>query len=344
MTPTVLGVIGTGRIGRMHVDNLVHRLPDAFVKTVASRHVDSAWADRLGVPVAVNDIDVVLHDPEIEAVVIALSSELHVDAICRAASAGKHIFCEKPVAFGPGPIQEALAAVDDAGVQLQVGFNRRFDPSLVKLRQAIESGAVGELQGLRIINRDPKAPDIEFVRRSGGLFFDFTIHDFDTARYLSGEEIVEVYAVGATLVDDAIAAAGDIDTAIVALRLGNGALCTIDNSRETGYGYDQRFEAFGAKGNLEVDNLQATTLSASLETGVFVDGPASGFVDRYREAFVAELGDFVQAVRSGTPVAATGEDALAAVRAAQAAVLSRQENRPVRLSEIDEQVAVGSAS
>jgi len=344
MNPTVLGVIGTGRIGKMHADNLVRRLPEAFVKTVASRHVDYAWADRLGIPLAVNDFEVVLNDPEIEAVVIALSSELHVDAICRAARAGKHIFCEKPVAFAPGPIREALAAVHESGVRLQVGFNRRFDPSLVKLRQAIQAGEAGELQGLRIINRDPKAPDIEFVRRSGGLFFDFTIHDFDTARFLSGEEIVEVYAVGATLVDEAIAGAGDIDTAVIGLRLANGALCSIDNSRQTGYGYDQRFEAFGAKGNLTVDNLQSTTLSSSLESGVFMDGPADGFVDRYREAFVAELGAFVRGVRTGSPVVARGEDALAAVCAAQAATVSMRENRPVELSEIDRQSAVGGAS
>jgi myo-inositol 2-dehydrogenase/D-chiro-inositol 1-dehydrogenase len=344
MNPTTIGVIGTGRIGRMHVDNLVHRVPEAIVKTVASRSVDASWAEELGIPLAVNDAEVILGEPEIEAVVIALSSDLHVDAISRAAKAGKHIFCEKPVAFTPGPIQEALAAVHTAGVRLQVGFNRRFDPSLVRLRQAVESGAVGDLQGLRIINRDPKAPDIEFVRRSGGLFFDFTIHDFDTARFLSGEEIVEVYAVGATLVDAAISAAGDIDTAVIGLRLANGALCSIDNSRQTGYGYDQRFEAFGAKGNLAVDNLRSTTLSSSLESGVFMDGPADGFVDRYREAFVAELSAFVRGVRTGAPVVATGEDALAAVCAAQAATVSMRENRPVELSEIDRQSAVGDVS
>ena len=344
MNPTIVGVIGTGRIGRMHVHNLVRGVPEAFVKAVASRSIDHGWATEMGIPVAVKDADAILDDPEIEAVVVALSSELHVDAICRAARAGKHIFCEKPVAFAPGPIREALAAVHESGVRLQVGFNRRFDPSLVKLRQAIQAGEAGELQGLRIINRDPKAPDIEFVRRSGGLFFDFTIHDFDTARFLSGEEIVEVYAVGATLVDEAIAGAGDIDTAVIGLRLANGALCSIDNSRQTGYGYDQRFEAFGAKGNLAVDNLRATTLSSSLDSGVFVDGPADGFVDRYREAFVAELGAFVQGVRTGSPVAATGEDALAAVLAAQAATVSRRENRPVELSEIDRQASVGGAS
>ena len=203
---------------------------------------------------------------------------------------------------------------------------------------------MGELQGLRIINRDPQAPDVEFVRRSGGLFFDFTIHDFDTVRFLSGMEISEVHALGATLIDPAISAAGDIDTAVIAVRLANGALCSIDNSRQTGYGYDQRFEAFGAQGNLVVDNVRPTTLSTSLEGGVFVEGPESTFVERYREAFIAELRAFVQCVRSGEPVAATGEDALAAVRAAQAATLSMRENRPVALDEIDQQVSAGVSS
>jgi len=344
MNPTIIGVIGTGRIGRMHAHNLVRYVPEAFVKAVASRSVDAGWADGMGIPVAVADADVVLCDPEIEAVVIALSSGLHVEAICRAAQAGKHIFCEKPVAFAAGPIREALAAVHGAGVQLQVGFNRRFDPSLMKVQQAVRDGAVGALQGLRIINRDPRAPAIEFVRRSGGLFFDFTIHDFDTVRFLSGEEIVEVYAAGTALVDEEIAAAGDIDTAVIALRLANDALCSIDNSRETGYGYDQRFEAFGALGNLAVDNLRPTTMSSSIAGGVFVDGPPSTFVERYREAFVAELRSFVQCIRDGSQVAATGEDALAAVLAAQAATVSVRENRPVKLTEIEQLISVEVSS
>jgi myo-inositol 2-dehydrogenase/D-chiro-inositol 1-dehydrogenase len=194
MTRTTLGVIGTGRIGRMHTENTT-------------------------------DFAELLQDPEIEGVVIALSSELHAETICRAAEAGKHIFCEKPVGFAPEPIAEALAAVRKAGVQLQVGFNRRFDPSLQKLQQAVRDGAVGDLHSVRVINRDPKAPDLD---RSGGMFFDFTIHDFDTLRFLGESEIEEVYAAGAALVDEEIAAAGDIDTALVMVRL---ATATTSGSR-----------------------------------------------------------------------------------------------------------------
>lgn len=338
MNRMTLGVIGTGRIGRMHVENLVRSVPEAFVKTVASRRVDEVWADELGIPVRSTDSADLLQDSEIDAVVIALSSELHVETICRAAEAGKHIFCEKPVGFAPEPIAEALNAVRDAGVQLQVGFNRRFDPSLQELQRAVRDGAVGDLHSLRVVNRDPKAPDIEYVRRSGGMFLDFTIHDFDTVRFLSDSEIEEVYAVGSALVDAEIGAAGDIDTALVAVRLENGALCVIDNSRQTHYGYDQRFEAFGSKGNLAVENLRPTSMVSSLEGGVFVSRPSPTFVERYREAFIAELRSFVHCVRDSSPVAVSGEDALAAVQAACAAKISMHENRPVRLAEAGQEV------
>jgi myo-inositol 2-dehydrogenase/D-chiro-inositol 1-dehydrogenase len=344
MTRSAVGVIGAGRIGRMHVHNLVHGVPEALVKAVASRTVDEAWAAELGIPVCTTDIDVLLQDPEVEAVVIALPSGLHVETIRRAAEAGKQIFCEKPVAFAPGPIEEVLAAVREAGVQLQVGFNRRFDPSLRELEQAVRRGEVGELHSLRVVNRDPRAPDLDFVRRSGGMFLDFTIHDFDTVRHLSGSEIVEVYAVGAALVDAEIGAAGDIDTAVVTVRLENGALCVIDNSRQTHYGYDQRFEVFGSKGNLAVENLRPTSVVSSLESGVFIDRPCPSFVERYREAFIAELRAFVQCVRDGSAVAVTGEDALAAVRAARAARISLLENRPVQLAEIEQETYEGAVS
>ncbi|TNF72383.1 MAG: inositol 2-dehydrogenase, partial [Acidobacteria bacterium] len=258
----------------------------------------------------------------------------------RAAEAGKQIFCEKPVGFAPEPIAEALDVVREAGVQLQVGFNRRFDPGLQELQRAVRDGAVGELHNLRVVNRDPKAPPIDFVRRSGGMFFDFTIHDFDTVRFLGESEIEEVYAAGAALVKAEIGAAGDIDTALVMVRLENGALCVIDNSRQTHYGYDQRFEAFGSKGNLAVENLRPTSMVSSFEGGVLVDRPYPSFVERYREAFVAELRSFVQCVQDRSPVAVTGGDALAAVQAACAAKISLQENRPVRLAEVG-QTAVG---
>lgn len=334
MKDVIVGVVGIGRIGRMHVHNLVHRVPQARVKAVASPHIDADWARRMGIPVATTDSDALFHDPEIQAIVIASPSGRHVELIRRAAHSGKHIFCEKPVAFEEGPIREAMDAVEHAGVQLQVGFNRRFDPSICRLADAARSGEIGSVEGLRIVNRDPSAPPIDFVRRSGGMFFDFTIHDFDTARFLGGSEIEEVFAAAAVLIDPDIGAAGDVDTALLTVRLANGALCTIDNSRQTNYGYDQRFEVFGSKGNVVVDNLRSTTVEAYLERGVFADRPLPSFPDRYQDAFIRELESFISCVAEGSPVSVTAADALASVRAATAARTSMLENRPVRVAPV----------
>jgi myo-inositol 2-dehydrogenase/D-chiro-inositol 1-dehydrogenase len=329
---TTVGVIGAGRIGRMHTENLVHAVPEAFVKAIASPHLDEGWAKGLGIPVRSIDNSAVLEDPEIVAVVITAPSGLHAGLIHEAADAGKHIFCEKPVAFEPGPIEEVLDAVQKAGVKLQVGFNRRSDPSLLDLMEAVRGGQIGDVHTVRVTNRDPKAPPIDFVKRSGGLFFDFVIHDFDTVRFLSGSEIVEVYAVGSVLVDPEIGAAGDIDTAVVTLKLASGALAVIDNSRQAVYGYDQRFEVFGSAGSVAVHNTTPSTRIVSTTAGVVGSKPHDGFVSRYREAFVGEVKSFLAAVRGDAPVTAGAEDALAAVRAACAARESFEQNRPVRLA------------
>ncbi len=334
MRPTTVAVIGIGRIGRMHTENLVHAVPDAYVKAVVDlKQVDPAWADGLGIPVRSTNVDKILKDPEIEGVIITAPSGLHVELIRRAAAAGKHIFCEKPVAFEPGPIEQAQAAAAGARVKLQVGFNRRFDPGILKVWQAVQAGEVGEIHQLRVTNRDPKAPPIDFVKQSGGLFFDFAIHDFDTMRFLSGSEIVELFAVGAVLVDPEIGRAGDVDTAVITVRLASGALGVIDCSRQTNYGYDQRVEVFGSKGSIVVENSTPTTVVSSSKGGVVGDKPHETFVERYREAFIAELSAFVAAVRQGSPVRVGARDALAAVRAAGAAKASHETHLPVRLSE-----------
>jgi myo-inositol 2-dehydrogenase/D-chiro-inositol 1-dehydrogenase len=330
---TTVGVIGAGRIGRMHTENLVHAVPEAFVKAIASPHLDEGWAEGLGIPVRSIDNSAVLGDPEIEAVIITASSGLHAGLIRQAAEAGKHIFCEKPVAFEPGLIEEVRDVVQKAGVQLQVGFNRRSDPSLLDLMETIRGGQVGDVHTVRVTNRDPQAPPIDFVKRSGGLFFDFVIHDFDTVRFLSGSEIVEVYAVGSVLIDPEIGAAGDIDTAVVTLRLASGALAVIDNSRQAVYGYDQRFEVFGSAGSVAVGNTTPSTRVVSTTGGVVGSTPHGGFVTRYREAFVGELKSFLAAVRGDAPIVAGAEDALAAVRAACAARESFEQQRPVRLAD-----------
>ena len=345
MNRTTVGLIGAGRIGRLHAENLAQRIPEADLRAVASPHLDEVWAESLGIPVRSTDVGAVIDDPAIEAVVIAASSGLHIELIQRAAEAGKHIFCEKPVAFEPGPIEEILRIATEHEVMLQVGFNRRFDPSLLKASEAVRSGEIGDIHTLRVTSRDPTPPDIDFVKRSGGLFFDFTVHDFDTVRFLSGAEIVELFAVGEVLVDPRIGAAGDIDTAIISLKLSNGALAVIDNSRHAVYGQDQRFEVFGSAGSIAVDNTRATFVTTSTTDGVFSEKLHGSFGDRYQEAFVAELRGFLRSVRENQPVAVGAEDALAAVRAAHAARRSLAENRPIRLAEAIETVeAVGAGS
>ncbi len=344
MNRTTVGVIGAGRIGKMHTENLVHAVPEAFVKTVASPHLDHEWAMSLGIPVRTIDNAVVLNDPEIEAVIITASSDSHAELIRQAAAAGKHAFCEKPVAFEPETIEGVLEAARSAGIKLQVGFNRRSDPSILDLMESVREGAVGDVHTIRVTNRDPKAPPIDFVKRSGGLFFDFVIHDFDTVRFLSNSEIVEVYAAGGVLVDPEIGAAGDIDTAVVSLRLASGALAVIDNSRQAVYGYDQRFEVFGSAGSVAVDNTTPSTRVVSTTGGVVTRTPHGGFVSRYREAFVDELRAFLGAVRGERPVVAGADDALAAVRAACAARESFQQQRPVRLDDAMEAAAKETVS
>src|SRR5512147_2731528 len=244
------GVIGAGRIGKIHAENLATRISGVEVAAIAD--VDSKAAQelaiRLHVPVAVEDYHAILADPTIDAVAICSSTDTHARIVIEAAQAGKHIFCEKPIDHNLAKIDAALDAVDKAGVKLQIGFNRRFDPNFRKVRQMVRDGKIGDVHILRITSRDPAPPPIEYVKVSGGIFFDMAIHDFDMVRYLSGDEVEEVYVVGGVLVDPRIGEVGDIDTAITALTFKGGAIGSIDNSRKAVYGYDQRVEVFGSEG------------------------------------------------------------------------------------------------
>ncbi len=315
----------------MHANNIVSHLPGVFLKSVADCKPDDNWVHSLGIPVCASHHHQLLEDPEIEAVVIATPSDTHVEMIIAAAQAGKQIFCEKPVAFEAEEVATAITAVDEAGVQLQVGFNRRFDPDFLAVKAAVVAGRIGTPQIIRITNRDPLRPDLDFIPKSGGLFMDFSIHDFDSVRFLSGTEVEEVFAMGTVLIDPEIGKLGDIDTALITLRLTDGALCIIDLSRETHYGYDQQVEVFGSGGSISARNTTPTNTILCAAQGVYTDKPHYSFVERYEAAFVAELRSFFAGVREGTPPSVTGEDALAAVRIAQAAQQSREKNRPVKV-------------
>ena len=251
-----------------------------------------------------------------------------------AAAAGKHIFCEKPLALDLNDIDAAVAAADRAGVKLQVGFNRRFDANFARVRNAVISGEIGAPHLLHIISRDPAPPSLEYVRVSGGLFRDMMIHDFDMARFLMGCEATEIYATGAVLVDREIGKAGDIDTALVSLTFENGALGVIDNSRQAVYGYDQRIDLLGSKGGIRVENNHPNSVTVSTAESVRRDLPLHFFLERYAESYVVELTAFVDAILSDSEVPVTGYDGKMPVVMALAAAKSLSEHRPVTLNEI----------
>ncbi len=275
-----------------------------------------------------------MQDKQIDAVVICSSTDTHAQMIEEAAAAGKHIFCEKPIALDLLKIDHALQAVDKASIKLQVGFNRRFDPSFKRVRDLVATGELGAPHILRITSRDPAPPPISYIKVSGGIFLDMAIHDFDMARYLMGSEVEQVYAAGAVLVDPEIGKAGDVDTAVTTLYFANGALGVIDNSRKAVYGYDQRVEVFGSAGMALVTNKTPDNVTRSDAAGVHSALPLYFFVERYAEAYVVEMLEFVQCIRENKTPSVTGVDGRIPVVMGYAAKKSFEEHRPVRLSEI----------
>ncbi|MBE3038586.1 MAG: inositol 2-dehydrogenase [Chloroflexi bacterium] len=330
------GVIGAGRIGKIHAENLATRIPGARVSAIADPLLPAAQelANRLHVPQAVADYRILLADRAIDAVAICSSTDTHARILVEAAQAGKQIFCEKPIAYDLAQIDQALAEVERAGVKLQIGFNRRFDPSFRKVRQMVVEGQIGALHILRITSRDPAPPPIEYVKVSGGIFYDMTIHDFDMARYLAVSEVEEVYVAGAVRVDPLIGEAGDIDTAVVTLRFASGAIGIIDNSRKAVYGYDQRVEVFGSGGMISTLNNTPDGHIYSNAEGVHSAKPVYFFLERYMESFIAELREFVACIQQDSLPPVTGQDGRAPVVIAKAATLSYKEKRPVKLSEL----------
>jgi myo-inositol 2-dehydrogenase/D-chiro-inositol 1-dehydrogenase len=332
-----VGLIGAGRIGRVHAENLAFRIPRAAVVAVADpdREAAGALAERCRIPKVVQNPDAIFSDPAVGAVVICSPTDTHAEFIVRAARAGKHIFCEKPIDHDLARIDEALEAVGEAGVTLQVGFNRRFDASFARVRRAVANGEIGEPQIVHIVSRDPAPPPPAYVRRSGGLFLDMTIHDFDMARFLVGDEVEQVYAEAGVLADPALGEAGDLDTAVVLLRFRRGAIASIDNSRRAVYGYDQRVEVFGSRGAIATANRYPNEAVISDAASVRRDLPLHFFMERYQESFQAELAAFVEAVLEDKPAPVTGGDGRIPVVMALAARKSYEERRPVRLREID---------
>jgi myo-inositol 2-dehydrogenase / D-chiro-inositol 1-dehydrogenase len=333
-----VGVIGTGRIGRLHAENLMVRIPEANLVAVSDIFVEAAEkvAAELGISAVYQDYRRILDDRGVDAVLICSSTDTHAQIIEESATAGKQIFCEKPIALDLGKIDHALAVVEQAGVKLQIGFNRRFDPNFRRVREAVATGQIGTPHVLRITSRDPGPPPIAYIQVSGGIFLDMTIHDFDMARYLVGSEVEQVYAAGGVMVDPAIGQAGDIDTALITLHFANGVLGAIDNSRKAVYGYDQRVEVFGSDGCVTADNNYPNSAVISDARYVHRDLPLNFFMERYTESYVAEMKAFVDCVVNDTPPPVTGLDGRIPVVMGYAAKKSYAEGRPIKLAEIDD--------
>lgn len=326
-----IGVVGAGRMGHLHARNAAAN-PRFNLVAIADHSREAAETLARDVGAEVATYEQILAGDAVDAVVVASSTSSHLDNVRAALAAGKAVFCEKPLSLDSEALARVLPEIEAAGApQVQVAFNRRFDPNLKALKRRVDEGEIGRIESLHIVNHDPAPPPPDFIPRSGGLFRDFTIHDFDTASWLLGEPIVELFASGACLVDPAIAAQGDIDTAKLVLRTASGALCLVSNSRRSGYGYDQRVEAFGAKGRLSVENLSVNSSAIATEAGIR-DAPFFySFAERYAEAYRAELDHFADVLESGVTPATGPRDSLRALRLADAAAESLDTGSPVQI-------------
>lgn len=328
-SPLEIAIFGAGRIGAIHASNAASH-PGARLSCVVDVNQTAAetLARKHGARV-LPDVDTALKDPGVGAVIIASSTDTHVDLITRSARAGKAIFCEKPIDLDLAKVDACLKEVEKAGVPLLIGFNRRYDPSFRALYDAMQRGEIGALEQVTIISRDPRPPPPAYVKVSGGLFRDMMIHDFDTARWLLGEEPVEVFASASVLVDKAIGEAGDVDTAMVQMRTQSGKLCHIQNSRRASYGYDQRIEVFGEKGMLQAGNKTESTVVRSDANGVTGTRPLDFFLERYHDAYRVEMNHFVTSVREKKPLWTGAKDGRMALVLAEAALESLKTKKPV---------------
>lgn len=333
-----IGIIGAGRIGKVHLESITNHVPNATVKAVADPFMNDdtrAFLESFGVKNIYTDYKQILADPEIDAVLVCSSTDTHAAISVEAIEAGKHVFCEKPVDHSLEKIQAVADALErHPGLKFQVGFNRRFDHNFAAVRKAYDDGRIGDAHILKITSRDPEPPNPAYIKVSGGIFLDMTIHDFDMACFLTNSDVEEVYVNAAVLVDPAIGEQGDVDTAIITMKMANGALAVIDNSRRAAYGYDQRVEVFGSLGMAAGENDGDTTVRLSTEAGVVSDKPQYFFLERYMASFTEELRQFVEAVVNDKPVPVGLHEGLMSVALAKAARLSLDEHRPVQVREI----------
>jgi myo-inositol 2-dehydrogenase/D-chiro-inositol 1-dehydrogenase len=326
-----IALLGAGRIGQIHGRNIAAS-GRARLAGIADPMADSARALGEATGAAVRSAEELLTASDVDAVLIATPTDTHADFIDRAAAEGKAVLCEKPVDMSSARIRETLARVDKAGVPLMIGFNRRFDPNFAALRKRLADGLAGDVELVTILSRDPAPPPVSYIERSGGLFRDMMIHDLDMARFLLGEEVVEVQAMGSALVDPAIGRAGDVDTAAVLLKTASGKICQISNSRRATYGYDQRIEVHGSKGLLSAGNVHETTVLFAGKAGVAADPVQNFFLERYAAAYRNEIEAFIDAIEAGRQPSPSGLDGLKAQELADAATEACFSGKPVKVS------------
>ena len=332
-----VGIIGAGRIGRVHTKSICNFVQNARIKTIADPFMNdetASWIRGMGVPGVTKDYHDILEDPEIQAVLICSSTDTHSEISLEAIEAGKHVFCEKPIDHDLDRIQEVVQALSGSSVKYQVGFNRRFDHNFAAVRRAVEDGRIGDPHIIRVTSRDPEPPSAEYAAVSGGMFLDMTIHDFDMVRFLAGCNAAEVYVEAAVLVDPAIGEAGDVDTAVITLKMENGAIAVIDNSRQAVYGYDQRAEVFGSKGMVATGNDTARAAVISNVDGVTGEKPLHFFLERYMDAYAKEIKCFIEAIENDTETPLGVDDGLQPVLMGLAAKKSLEEHRPVKIAEV----------
>ncbi len=334
-----IGIIGAGRIGKVHLESISYHVKNAVVTAVADPFMNDetkSFIEGFGVEKIYEDYHKIIEDDDIDAVLVCSSTDTHASVSIEAINAGKHVFCEKPVDHSIAKIKEvADALASHPGVKLQVGFNRRFDHNFAAIRKAYDDGRIGGAHILKITSRDPEPPNPKYIAVSGGIFLDMTIHDFDMAAFLTNSDVQEVYVNSAVLVDPEIGKQGDVDTAIITLKMSNGALAVIDNSRRAAYGYDQRAELFGSKGMVATSNDTLSSAVVSDANGVTGEKPLFFFLERYMESFSEEMRQFVCACENDTDVPVGIHAGMQSVRVALAAKKSVAEHRPVLVSEIE---------
>lgn len=334
MTKIKFAVAGLGRIGKIHLNNLLQMDQIEVVAVMDPLEESRQYARERNITAIATSFGEMLEMAPIDAVIICSPTDTHADYVEIAAKAGIHVFCEKPLDLSLKRVVEVLQVVEKANIKLMLGFNRRFDKEFKKVQELVRDGAVGEPHLVKITSRDPGAPPVSYIEKSGGLFLDMTIHDFDMARFVVGKEVGEVYAKGAVLIDPLIGEAGDIDTAVITLTYIDGTMAIIDNSRQAAYGYDQRIEVFGSKGMVQANNNFMDSHRLYTEKGIEAALPLHFFLERYADAYRAEISDYVKSLKNGEKVPVDGRDGLSSLKIGLAAIKSLKEKRPVRVDEI----------